>query len=61
VTTPPDSAAAKQRLAGVFDRAADSYESTGVPYFDVFGPASWSSRACAPATSCWTPGAGAGR
>lgn len=37
VTTPPDPQELKQRLAEVFDRAADSYESTGVPYFDVFG------------------------
>lgn len=37
VTTPPDPSEVKQRLADVFDRTADSYESTGVPYFDVFG------------------------
>jgi O-methyltransferase/aklanonic acid methyltransferase len=37
VTTPPEPDQLKQRLAGLFDRTADSYESTGVAYFDVFG------------------------
>lgn len=37
MTTPPDPEQHKRVLAGLFDRAADSYDSVGVDFFTQFG------------------------
>jgi len=37
MTSPPDPAAMKQGIAGIFDRSADSYDQVGVDFFSAFG------------------------